>query len=147
MFSSVQVSRSVVSDSLRPMDCSTAGFPVHHQLWSLFKLMSIESVMPSNHLILYCPLLLLLPIVPSIRIFPNESVLCVCWLGGSDRAPGQGQTCAACVWTWFRWFPWPRMPPSPRPPHLMSLFLFIFKSSTHLSRRTLNIASFPLTLL
>ena len=42
------------------MDCSMPGFPVYHQTWSLLKLMSIESVMPSNHLIL-CPSLLLLP--------------------------------------------------------------------------------------
>ena len=47
--------------------------------WSLLKLMSIESVMPSNHLILCCPLLLLSPIPPSIRIFSNESVLCIRW--------------------------------------------------------------------
>ena len=47
--------------------------------WRLFKLMSIESVMPSNHLIL-CHLLLLLPsIFPSIRVFSNESVLCIRW--------------------------------------------------------------------
>ena len=43
--------------------------------WSLLKLMSIESVMPSNHLILYCPLLLPPSIFPSIRVFSNESVL------------------------------------------------------------------------
>ena len=43
--------------------------------WSLLKLMSIESVMPSNHLILCCPLLLLPPIPPSIRVFSNESTL------------------------------------------------------------------------
>ena len=47
--------------------------------WSLFKLTSIESVMPSNHLILCCPLLLLLSIFPSIRVFSNESVLCIRW--------------------------------------------------------------------
>ena len=46
---------------------------------SLFKLMSIESVMPSNHLILCCPLLLLPSIFPRIRVFPNESVLCIRW--------------------------------------------------------------------
>ena len=46
---------------------------------SLFKLMSIESVMPSNHLILCGPLLLLLSISPSIRVFSNESVLCIRW--------------------------------------------------------------------
>ena len=43
--------------------------------WSLPKLMSIELVMPSNHLILYCPLLLLPSIFPSIRVFSNESAL------------------------------------------------------------------------
>ena len=47
--------------------------------WSLPKLMSIESVMPSNHLILYCPLLLLPSIFPSIRVFSNESALCIRW--------------------------------------------------------------------
>ena len=47
--------------------------------WNLFKLMSIELVMPSNHLILYCPLLLLLSILPSIRVFSNESALCIRW--------------------------------------------------------------------
>ena len=47
--------------------------------WSLLKLLSIESVVPSNHLILCHPLLLLPPIFPSIRIFSNESVLCIRW--------------------------------------------------------------------
>ena len=47
--------------------------------WSLLKLMSMESVMPSNHLILCCPLLLLPSIFPSIRVFSNESVLCIRW--------------------------------------------------------------------
>ena len=46
---------------------------------SLPKLMSIESVMPSNHLILCCPLLLPPSIFPSIRVFSNESVLCIRW--------------------------------------------------------------------
>ena len=46
---------------------------------SSHKLMSIESVMPSNHLILCCPLLLLSSIFPSIRVFSNESVLCIRW--------------------------------------------------------------------
>ena len=46
---------------------------------SLLKLMSIESVMPSNHLILCCPLLLLPSIFPSIRVFSHESVLCIRW--------------------------------------------------------------------
>ena len=47
--------------------------------WSLFKLMSIESVMPSNHLILCHPLLLLPSVFPSIRVFSNESVLWIMW--------------------------------------------------------------------
>ena len=46
--------------------------------WSLLKLMSIELVMPSNHLILSCPLLLL-SVFPSIRVFSNESALCIRW--------------------------------------------------------------------
>ena len=46
---------------------------------SLLKPVSIESVMPSNHLILCCPLLLLPPVFPSIRVFYNESVLCISW--------------------------------------------------------------------
>ena len=63
-----------------PTDCSTAGFPVHHQTRNLLKLMSIELVMPSNHLILCRPLLLSLLIFPSIRVFFKESVLCIRWL-------------------------------------------------------------------
>ena len=47
--------------------------------WSSLKLMSIESVMPSNHLILCCPLLLLSSIFPSIRVFSNESALHIRW--------------------------------------------------------------------
>ena len=59
------------------MYCSTPCLPVHH--WSLLKIMSIKSVMPSNHLILCCPLLLLPSILPSIRVFSNESGLCIRW--------------------------------------------------------------------
>ena len=55
------------------------GFPVHHHSWSLLKLMSIESVMPSNHLILCHPLLLPPSIFPSNRVFSNESVLRIRW--------------------------------------------------------------------
>ena len=59
--------------------CEFMDFPVHHQLPELFKLMSIESVMPSNHLILCHPLLLPPSIFPSIRVFSNESVLLIRW--------------------------------------------------------------------
>ena len=62
-----------------PMDCSTPGLPVHHQLPELLKLMSIESVMPSNDLILCLPLLLPPSIFPSISVFSSESVLRIRW--------------------------------------------------------------------
>ena len=62
-----------------PMDCSTPGFFVLHISWSLLKFMSIESVMPSNHLILCCPLLLLPSIFSSIRVFSKETVLPIRW--------------------------------------------------------------------
>ena len=61
------------------MDCGTPGFPVHHHSQSLLKLMSIESVMPSNHLIPCHPLLLQPSIFPSIRVFSNQSVLPIRW--------------------------------------------------------------------
>ena len=70
---SVQFSRSVVSDSLRPQE-PQASLSITNS-WSAPKAMSIESVMPSNHLILCHPLLLLPPIPPSIRVFSNESAL------------------------------------------------------------------------
>ena len=58
-----------------PTDCSTPCFPVHNQSWSLLTLMSIKSVVSSNHLILCHPLLLPPSIFPSIRVFSNESIL------------------------------------------------------------------------
>ena len=61
------------------MVCSKPAFPVHQISWNLFKLMSIELVMPSNHLILCSPLLLLPSIFPSIRVVSNESVLRIRW--------------------------------------------------------------------
>ena len=79
---SVQFSCSVVSNSLRPL-----GLHAVHQAslsitksWSLLKLMSIKLVMPSNHLILCHPLLLLPSIFPSIRVTSRESVLHIRWL-------------------------------------------------------------------
>ena len=62
-----------------PMDCSTPGFPVITNSRSLLKLMSITLVMPSNHLILYRPLLFPPSIFPSIRVFSNELVFCIRW--------------------------------------------------------------------
>ena len=73
------LSCSVVSDSLQPMDRSTQTSLSFTVSQSLLRIMSIESVMPSNHLILFCPLLLLLSIFPSISVFSNESALCIRW--------------------------------------------------------------------
>ena len=71
----VQFSHSVMSDSLDPMDCSAPGFQVHHQLRVYSNSCPLsQCVMPSNHLI-FCHPLLLPSIVPSIRVFSNESVL------------------------------------------------------------------------
>src|SRR5574341_1135488 len=61
------------------MNCGTPGLPVNYNSWSLPKPMSIESVMPSNHLIFCRPLLLLPPVLPSIRVFFNESTLRMRW--------------------------------------------------------------------
>ena len=57
------------------MDCSMPGLSVHCCLWCLLKLMSIESVMPSNHLILCCPLLLLPSNFPSTGVFSNDRII------------------------------------------------------------------------
>ena len=62
-----------------PMNCSTPGLPVCHQLQESPKPMSTELVMPSNHLILCRPLLLLPSVFPSIRVFSNESALRIRW--------------------------------------------------------------------
>ena len=62
------------------MNCSTPGLAVHHQLLEFTQThMSIKSLMPSSHLILCRPLLLLPPIPPSIRVFSNESTLRMRW--------------------------------------------------------------------
>ena len=65
-----------------PMNSSTPGFPVHYQFPEFTQTqiyLSIKSVIPSSHLILCHPLLLLLSISPRIRVFSNESTLCVRW--------------------------------------------------------------------
>ena len=76
MFSSVAQSCPTLCD---PMDCSTPGLPSITNSQSLLKLMAIELVMPSNHLILCHPLLLPPLIFPSIRVFSSESILCIRW--------------------------------------------------------------------
>ena len=73
-------SRSVVSDSfVTPQTAACQASLSFIVSWSLLNLTSIESVMPSSHLVLCCPLLLLPSIFPSIRVFSNESVLRIRW--------------------------------------------------------------------
>ena len=62
-----------------PMNCSTPGFPVHHQLLEFTQTLIHWVLMPSNHLFLCHPLLLPPSIIPSIRVFSNESALCMRW--------------------------------------------------------------------
>ena len=77
-FNSVQFSPSAVSDSLGPQQHARPPWSITNSQ-SLLKLMSIESVMPSNHLILCHPLLLLPSIFPNIRVFSNEPALHIRW--------------------------------------------------------------------
>ena len=74
-----QFSCLVVSDSLQPYELQHARLPCPSKSWSLLKLMSIKSVMPSKHFILCCPLLLLPSIFPGMRIFSNESIIHIRW--------------------------------------------------------------------
>ena len=76
---SIQFSRSVMSNSATPWTATCQASLSITNSRSLLKLMSIESVMPSNHLILCRALLLLPSIFPSIRVFSNESVICIRW--------------------------------------------------------------------
>ena len=77
-FSSVQ-SLSHVRLFVTPWTVACQAFLSMTNSWNLLKLMSIKSVIPSNHFILCCPLLLLPSTFPSIRVFSNESVLCIRW--------------------------------------------------------------------
>ena len=78
-FSAVQFSRLVVSYSATPRTAARQASLSITNSWSLLKLMSIESVKPSNHLILCHPLLFLPAIFPSIRVFSSDSVLRIRW--------------------------------------------------------------------
>ena len=78
-FISVQFSHSVMSNSCDPMDCSTSGFPVHHQLPELPETHVLrvgDAIQPSHPC---CPLLLLPSIFPSIRVFSNGLALSIRW--------------------------------------------------------------------
>ena len=76
---SVQFSHSVMSNSVTPWTAACQASLSITNSWSLLKLMSIESVMLSNHLIPCRPLLLLPSIFPSIRVFSNKSVFHIRW--------------------------------------------------------------------
>ena len=80
-FSSVQFNSVAQScpTLCNPKNCSTPGLPVHHQLPEFTQTHAHRVMMPSSHLILCRPLLLLPPIPPSIRVFSNESTLCMRW--------------------------------------------------------------------
>ena len=101
-FSSVTQSCRTLCD---PMNYSTPGLPVHHQLLESTQThVSIESVMRSNHLILCHPLLLLPSIFPSIRVFSNESALHIRWpkywsFSFSISPSNETQDCSPLGWT------------------------------------------------
>ena len=84
---SLSFSHPVLSNSLRSMDCSTPGLPVPHHLPELPKFMSIASVLPYSHLILWCPLLLLPSMFPSIRVFSSELAVCIRWPASASVLP------------------------------------------------------------
>ena len=82
-----------------PMDCSTSGFPVLHHFPELAPLMSIDSMMPSNHPVLCCPLLLLPFIFPSIRVFPISQLFTSG--GQSIRASALSTVLPINIQDWF----------------------------------------------
>ena len=93
LLNSFEFSRSVMSNSLQPHGLQHARLQSLSitDSWNLLKFMSIKSVMPSNHLILCCPLLLLPSILPRIRVFSKKSVLHnrwpKCWSFSSSISP------------------------------------------------------------
>ena len=100
-FSSVQFS-SVAQSCLTlcdPMNCSTPGLPVHHQLLEFTQTYDQESVIPSNHLILSCPLLLLPSIFPSITVFSNDSAFSIRW--PSIRVSASASVLPINIQDWF----------------------------------------------
>ena len=88
------------------MNCSTTDFPILYHFWEFLNLMSIELVMPPNHLIFYHPLLLLPSIFPSIGPFSNESALCIrlskCWSSSFSISPSS--ECSGLISYRIDWF-------------------------------------------
>ena len=115
VFSSVHISCSVMSNSLRPYGLQHARPPCPSPTHKgLLKLMSIESVMPSNHLILRCPLLLPPSIFSNIKVFSNESALHIRWskywsfsfnISPSNEHPGLISFTVHYLIAYYSWLP------------------------------------------
>ena len=95
-FSSVTQSYPTLWDT---MNYSTPGLPVHHQLLEFTQTYDQESVIPSNHLILSCPLLLLPSIFPSITVFSNDSAFSIRW--PSIRVSASASVLPINIQDWF----------------------------------------------
>ena len=95
-FSSVAQSYPTLWDT---MNYSTPGLPVHHQLLEFTQTYDQESVIPSNHLILSCPLLLLPSIFPSITVFSNDSAFSIRW--PSIRVSASASVLSMNIQNWF----------------------------------------------
>ena len=104
MASSVQFSLSVMSDSVIPWTAAHQASLSITNSHGLLKLKSIELVMPSNHLILCRPLLLSPSIFPSIRVFSNESVLCIRWPKNSSFSISPSNEYAGLIFFSIDWF-------------------------------------------
>ena len=111
------------------LDCSMSGFPIRHYLSEFAQFMSIESVMPSNHLILCHPLLLLPSIFLSIKIFSNQSALHIKVCGQSIGASASASVLPVNIQGWF-------------PLGLTGLISFLFKG--HFSPCELSSSPFQL---
>ena len=150
-----------MSDSLQPHGLQNPGFPVLNTSRSLLKLMSIESVMPSNHLILFCPLPLLPAIFLSVRVFANllspspqatkilkpqlqhQSFQWIFrvdflqdWLVWSPCCPRDSQQFKMCI-----------SDPAPPPWHAVLLLSWILRWNSHLLSPLLHLGSLNLSLL
>ena len=97
LFSSVQLSCTVVSNSLRPHGLQHTSLPITNS-WSLCKLMSIESVVPSNHLILSLPLLLLLSAFPASGSFPVSQALRIRWPKNWSFSVSPSNECSGLIY-------------------------------------------------
>ena len=95
-----------MSDSLQPRTAAHQASLSITNSWSLLKFMSVESLMPSNHLILYSPFLLLPSIFPSIRVFSSESVLYIRWpkYWSFSFSISPSKEYSGLIFFWIDWF-------------------------------------------